>query len=244
MLILLLSQSATVLAYGESGYYAQSGYYGESTYYSQPAYYTEAAYYSESGYDITFTTDVRATYNVDITGSVAKGAGSFVIDHPLDPENKLLYHSFVESPEAKNIYDGIATLDAAGSAVVALPDYFETLNKDYRILLTPMYQPMPGLYVGQEVGDNTFTVSGGVPNGTVSWQVTGNRKDPFILANPIINEVEKGPDQIVGRGEFLSEEARIAYEASLSFSDRWQMVILDIVHNIKTFFTNLFESET
>jgi hypothetical protein len=36
--------------------------------------------------------------NVNVYGTLTKAAGSFKIDHPLDPENKYLYHSFVESP--------------------------------------------------------------------------------------------------------------------------------------------------
>jgi hypothetical protein len=43
--------------------------------------------------------------NLGVTGTVSKGGGSFKIDHPLDPENKYLSHSFVESPDMKNIYD-------------------------------------------------------------------------------------------------------------------------------------------
>ena len=69
-----------------------------------------------------------------MTGTIGKGAGSFVIDHPLDPRNKLLYHSFLESPDVKNIYDGVATLDKNGEAVIKLPRYFEALNKDFRSL--------------------------------------------------------------------------------------------------------------
>ncbi|HEY3242950.1 MAG TPA: hypothetical protein VGM03_06310, partial [Phycisphaerae bacterium] len=41
--------------------------------------------------------------NVNVTGTLSKGFGTFKIDHPLDPENKYLYHSFVESPDMKNI---------------------------------------------------------------------------------------------------------------------------------------------
>ena len=35
--------------------------------------------------------------NVTIRGTLQKGGGSFRIDHPLDPANKYLSHSFVES---------------------------------------------------------------------------------------------------------------------------------------------------
>jgi len=75
---------------------------------------------------------ITVSGNVVVTGTISKGSGSFVIDHPLDPENKLLYHSFVESPDVKNIYDGVITLDVNGEATVVLPSYFEALNTDFR----------------------------------------------------------------------------------------------------------------
>src|SRR5580692_507805 len=62
--------------------------------------------------------------NVDVDGNLSKAGGSFKIDHPLDPANKYLYHSFVESPDMKNIYDGKVTTDANGDAVVTLPKWF------------------------------------------------------------------------------------------------------------------------
>ena len=76
--------------------------------------------------------------DVNVTGTLSKGAGAFRIDHPLDPENKYLSHSFVESPDMKNIYDGVAIFDGAGEAIVTLPDWFEALNEDFRYQLTPM----------------------------------------------------------------------------------------------------------
>src|SRR5919112_42153 len=45
--------------------------------------------------------------NVTIAGNLEKAGGSFKIDHPLDPTNKYLCHSFVESPDMKNVYDGV-----------------------------------------------------------------------------------------------------------------------------------------
>ncbi|MEL6987310.1 MAG: hypothetical protein AAGK97_05720, partial [Bacteroidota bacterium] len=44
--------------------------------------------------------------NFDIEGLISKLGGTFKIDHPLDPDNKYLYHSFVESPDMMNIYNG------------------------------------------------------------------------------------------------------------------------------------------
>jgi hypothetical protein len=52
---------------------------------------------------------------VTVNGQLIKRAGSFKIDHPLDPANKYLCHSFVESPDMKNVYDGVVVLDRKGN---------------------------------------------------------------------------------------------------------------------------------
>ena len=73
--------------------------------------------------------------NVEINGTLSKSAGTFKIDHPLDPENKYLYHSFVESPDMMNVYNGNVLLDNNGEAVVKLSDWFEALNMEFRYQL-------------------------------------------------------------------------------------------------------------
>lgn len=166
---------------------------------------------SWAGRGTVFTTPVTVTGNVNITGAVAKGSGTFAIDHPLDPKNKLLYHSFVESPDAKNLYDGIVGLDEKGEATIELPAYFLALNKDFRYLVTAIGEPMPNLFLKKEIkkrffgffGLPVFKISGGAPGGRVSWQVTGIRHDPYIEARPIIPEVEKGPDALFDVGEYV-----------------------------------------
>ncbi|OGG79638.1 hypothetical protein A3A39_02325 [Candidatus Kaiserbacteria bacterium RIFCSPLOWO2_01_FULL_54_13] len=185
--------------------YGESSYYGESPYYSQTYY--QGGYYFQGSYQLTFTGDVSALADFSVANAISKAFGTFVIDHPLDPKNKLLFHSFVESPEVKNLYDGVATLDKSGEAIVNLPSYFEALNKDFRYQLKPIGKPMPNLYIKEEVKNNRFTIAGGEPNGRVSWQVTGNRHDPFILANPLQVEVSKGPGELVNVGEYLFPEA-------------------------------------
>ena len=130
----------------------------------------------------------------DITGTVTKGGGSFKIDHPLDPENKYLYHSFVESPDMMNIYNGNATLDSSGEAWVELPEWFEALNRDFRYQLTCIGGFAP-VYVAQEVSGNQFKIGGGEPGMKVSWQVTGIRHDPFAEMYRIPVEQQKiGPE--------------------------------------------------
>ncbi len=137
---------------------------------------------------------------VSVNGTLSKAAGSFEIDHPLDPANKLLYHSFVESPDMKNIYDGLVTLDANGEAWVEMPDYFEALNRDFRYQLTALDAPAPSLHVAQRIQDRRFKLAGGAPGQEVSWQVTGTRKDAYAQAHRIQVVVEKtGSD----RGKYL-----------------------------------------
>ena len=126
-----------------------------------------------------------------------------MIDDPLDPKNKLLYHSFVESPDVKNIYDGTATLDKSGEAVIALPVYFDALNNNVRYQIKPIGAPMPNLYIKEEEHDNRFAVGGGAPGGKISWQITGIRHDPYIEANPIIPVVDKSPTTLVNKGSYL-----------------------------------------
>ncbi len=142
--------------------------------------------------------------NVTVTGTLAKGGGAFKIDHPLDPRNKYLYHSFVESPDMKNIYDGVVQLSADGAATVTLPEWFEALNRDFRYQLTPVGAPGPGLYISREVSGNTFEIAGGTPGAKVSWLVTGIRKDAFAESARIPVEQDKPEAE---RGHFLHPEA-------------------------------------
>ncbi len=162
---------------------------------------------------VVFSKSSTVTGSVRVIGTLSKGSGSFVIDHPLNPKNWLLFHSFLESPDVKNIYDGIATLDEKGEATIKLPNYFLALNKDFRYLATPIGEPAPNLYLSMEIrksflnffGSPVFKISGGEANQKISWQVTGIRHDPFILKYPIIVEVEKGPDEIVDKGKYIFE---------------------------------------
>ena len=143
--------------------------------------------------------------NVVVYGDVSKFSGSFKIDHPLDPANKYLYHSFVESPDMKNIYDGVVTLDSQGQAIVELPPWFGALNSDYRYQLTAIGAAAPGLYISQEVTNGRFAIAGGVPGQKVSWQITGIRQDAWAKAKRIPVEEEKAESD---KGYFLYPEAR------------------------------------
>ena len=131
---------------------------------------------------------------VNVTGTLSKGGGSFKIDHPLDPENKYLFHSFVESPDMMNIYNGTITTDTEGYATITMPAWFDALNRDFRYQLTVVDESDSNwtmAKVVRKLKDNTFTIRTSSPNTEVSWQVTGIRHDAFANQNRIPVEVEK-----------------------------------------------------
>jgi len=140
--------------------------------------------------------------DVNVTGNLSKGGGSFKIDHPLDPANKYLYHSFVESPDMMNIYNGNVITDAQGNAVVRLPDWFETLNRDFRYQLTVIGQFAQAIVAG-EIANRQFSIKTDKPSVKVSWQVTGIRQDAWANAHRIPVEELKPEKE---RGLYLHPE--------------------------------------
>ncbi|NND32026.1 MAG: hypothetical protein HKN76_05495 [Saprospiraceae bacterium] len=141
--------------------------------------------------------------NVGVTGTLTKGAGSFKIDHPLDPENKYLSHSFVESPDMKNFYDGMIITDGSGNAHVILPDWFVALNKDFRYQLTVIDQFAQAI-VSEKIMTNSFSIKTNVPGVEVSWQVTATRKDAYAEQHRIPVEEYKPAKE---RGKYLHPDA-------------------------------------
>ncbi len=141
--------------------------------------------------------------NVTVTGSLAKGGGSFKIDHPLDPENRFLLHSFVESPDMMNIYNGNVVTDDKGYAWVEMPDWFESLNRDFRYQLTVIGQFAQAI-VADTMQDGRFRIRTDVPGVEVSWQVTGIRQDAWAEANRIPVEQDKSPAE---QGRYLHAAA-------------------------------------
>jgi hypothetical protein len=133
----------------------------------------------------------------------ATGTKSFVIDHPLDPENRTLAHYCTEGAEPLNVYEGNALLDDAGVAWIELPEYFSEINRDPRFSLTAIGAPMPGLHVANEVQDGRFQVAGGVAGAKVSWRVSAVRNDLFVREHGAPVEQEK-PVEL--RGKYLSPE--------------------------------------
>jgi trimeric autotransporter adhesin len=140
--------------------------------------------------------------NLTVKGNVSKGGGSFKIDHPLDPANKYLSHSFVESPDMMNVYNGNITTDRHGFATVNLPDYFEALNGDFRYQLTVIGQFAQAI-VAEKISANRFVIRTNKPNVEVSWQVTGVRHDAYANRYRIPVEEDKA---LAEQGYYLHPE--------------------------------------
>jgi hypothetical protein len=155
--------------------------------------------------------------NVDVHGALSKTAGSFKIDHPLDPENKYLQHSFVESPDMMNVYNGNVVTDARGYAAVTLPDYFEALNKDFRYQLTVIGQFAQAI-VAEKISGNMFTIRTDKPQVEVSWQVTGIRKDKWAEAHRIPVEIDKPSSE---QGTYLHPEE---FNQPIERSVNWEQI--------------------
>ena len=147
------------------------------------------------------TLAVEGTLSVD--GPIVGKVKAFRIDYPLDPANKYLEHSSVESSEMINLYSGNVVLDGQGQAVIDLPEWFQALNKDFRYQLTALGAPGPNLYIAEKVRHNRFKIAGGAPGMEVSWQVTGIRHDPWAKAHPLHVEHEKHG---IERGRYLNPE--------------------------------------
>jgi hypothetical protein len=187
----LASEDYGVYGYNISGKYGMLGHVSAGVYgYGRPL----------AG---MFNGDVTITGDATITGRLVKGSGSFQIDHPLDPANKFLCHSFVESPDMMNIHNGNVILDSAGEAVIELPEWYGALNKDFRYQLTCI-GGYANVYISQKIENNQFKIAGGSPGLEVSWQVTGVRKDAYAINNRIEVEKLKEGDQI---GKYLHPEA-------------------------------------
>ena len=139
---------------------------------------------------------------VDVGGALTATSKQFVIDHPLDPENRTLAHASVESDERACVYSGNVTLDEGGTATVVLPPWLESLATDFRYQLTCLGGAAP-VYVSREVADGAFGIAGGGAGQRVSWQLTGIRRDPWAAAHPLLVEEDKA---VAERGSYRHPE--------------------------------------
>jgi hypothetical protein len=163
--------------------------------------------YSSSGIGVygTTSTGYAGWFQgaLHVNGTLSKTAGSFMIDHPKEPQRRYLIHSFVEGPERLNVYRGTIKLNSRGRATVRLPRYFGAANKEPSYQLTPVGAAAPSLHIAKEVEGNRFVIAGGAAGQTVCWQVTAARDDAWAQKNPLRVEPLKAR---ADRGKYLNPE--------------------------------------
>jgi hypothetical protein len=121
----------------------------------------------------------RSTFN-----SGAWSVKAFTIDHPLDPENKVLRHYCMEGPEVWNVYAGNARLEN-GKAIVELPDYYSALNavgsEVYSLtVIDESVNQFPQVKIARKVANNAFVIRGS-HDVEVSWSIKVLRNDPGCI---------------------------------------------------------------
>jgi hypothetical protein len=136
---------------------------------------------------------VKTDGSADFTGAVSKGSGSFKIDHPLKPETHQLVHSFVEGPQADNLYRGKVDL-AAGTATVNIDTVagmtegtFVVLNREVQCFTTNEtgWTAIKGSVAGNLL---TITAQDNTCTDTISWLVIGERQDQHMYDTGWTNE--------------------------------------------------------
>ncbi len=121
----------------------------------------------------------------DITGALSKSSGSFKIDHPLKPDTHHLVHSFVEGPQADNLYRGVIELNN-GKATIDLDEWFGmtpgtflALNRDIQAFVNnaDTWDLVRAKVMGSQL---IIDCQNPDSNAEVSWLVIGERQDKEI----------------------------------------------------------------
>ena len=127
------------------------------------------------------------TTGVQVSGSLSKSSGSFRIPHPVASKTEThdLVHSFVEAPQADNIYRGKVDL-VAGQASVNIDTVagmtegtFAALNREIQCFTS---NETGWTAVRGSVSGNTLTIEAqdGTCTDTISWLVVGERQDQHM----------------------------------------------------------------
>lgn len=148
--------------------------------------------------------------NVTIRGALSKGSGSFRIPHPVASKTAThdLVHSFLEAPQADNLYRGKVDL-VAGTATVNIDTVagmtegtFAALNREVQCFTSNEtgWTAVKGSVSGNML---TITAQDSSCTDTISWMVVGERKDQHMYDTDwtddngkVIVEPTKRPDKI------------------------------------------------
>lgn len=156
------------------------------------------------GSDVVFVTGgssamtISGANAVDVVGVLTAGTKPFKIDHPADPDNKILYHMAIEGPRVDLVYrgvaklvDGYATVDLNKDSSVPgmMPGTFEALTQN--AVVTSLHNQDGFARVRSEaiVGAAFIIVSeDSTSTDEVAWVVMAERADAFIKSVDLTDE--------------------------------------------------------
>lgn len=179
--------------------------------------------------------------DLSVAGNLSKGSGTFKIDHPLPEKSEThhLVHSFVEGPQADNIYRGKVEL-IAGKAEVNIDAVsgmtegtFVALNRDIQAFTSNEsdWDAVRGKVEGNKL---IIECQDAESTATVSWLVIGERQDEHMLKSKTTDEngkliveplkpepepeyEEMDSDEVITE-EPLAEEAPVEEQVSIGAS--------------------------
>ena len=136
------------------------------------------------------------------------GTKNFLIDNPENPENELLRHTCVESPEALVMYRGKIKLNNNGKATVEMPSYFKSLTKEDEatVQITCVGRSFG---IGYEWNSDfeSFVVYGDAER-EISWMVMADRDDPYMQNNKTPVVIQKdGSFKGIESGTYLDPKS-------------------------------------
>ena len=131
--------------------------------------------------------ETNASSGIRLDAAVSKASGSFRIKHPLPSKNAThdLVHSFIEGPQADNIYRGVTTL-VGGSATINIDTVSGMTEGTYILLNTNTscftsnetdWDAVKGSVTGNIL---TISCQNSSSTATVSWLVIGERHDQHM----------------------------------------------------------------
>ena len=144
--------------------------------------------------------DALVNGDAHVNGVLTATSKLFLIDHPLDPQNKILRHYSIESDQVLNVYQGTTRIGRRGEVTVEFPDYVQAININFTYQLTSIGTPVQP-YVKRKVQDGAFVIAG-KPGAEVSWLVIANRNDAYVQTHPDFTnpEVKKSEEE---QGKYL-----------------------------------------
>ena len=167
--------------------------------------------------------------SVDVQGNLTKSSGSFNIKHP-KPELRdthRLIHSFVESPEADNLYSGTVTL-VDGQATVNLDSLarmsdgtWVNLNTDARVFTSNEtgWDATKGIISGNTL---TITCQNATSTDTISFLIIARRIDEWIMNDENYDE----------NGRLIVEREAVGTEIGEPSAEDRQKFVYDMNWNI------------